>query len=447
MVIGNFVFVPSVKATATTSTVVIAEPLMPLPSVVATSSSLPNVDPAPRLVVAVRRGRDLLLAGVTSTRTLKTKPSSTKEVALAVWNRQTDDVRVITIKTDGKTVSYTSADMTINIRGGHGYDTDYAIIPMDNIVVGVRYPMLQTIKVGRKTSYRVHDFVYAPYGQSVHTAEVVHWGKSVLDHMITVALADIRARQVMSKAFTGRLLADVADPVALKSIIAIEHLDHGSVGRGADDRLELFYVELGLNEERAFHQDVSSAGANGLLQFIPSTYAAVVKHWPGLALINTFASGTADTPNAIKAQIAYLDEVWSDLPAQAKDPTQTSPETMRAYLIAAYNTGGIRVRRAINRFGEAWDKNYRVDWKRLDTKQTQVAMEVYRLKKKLKTEKKASLKKKLTNELATAQANYVQVTDELEALDRSRLKAETLSYLLKYRLIAPRLKLSEVAIN
>ena len=152
-------------------------------------------------------------------------------------------------------------------------------------------------------------------------------------------------------------------------------------------------------------------------------------------------------PNAIKAGVAYLDDVWSDLPAQARDPKVTSPENMRAYLIAAYNTGGIRVRRAINRFGEAWDKDYRKDWERLDAKQTDLAMTVHRLKNKLKKEKVAATKKKLTRELATAQADYTNATDDLDALDRSRLKSETISYLLKYRLVAPRMKVSEVAMN
>jgi hypothetical protein len=262
----------------------------------------------------------------------------------------------------------------------------------------------------------------------------------VLDRLVQDALQDIRSKNIPSKAFPGKLLADVADPVVFKSIMAIEHMDHASVRSGADDRLDLFYLELGLNEQNAFHQEISSAGANGLLQFIPSTYAAVVRQWPSLNLIKDFHEGTGHLPNALKAQIAYLDGVWFDLPVQARDPYVTSPESMRAYLIAAYNTGGIRVRRAITRFGAAWDGNYRADWEKLDAKQTELAIAINRLKKKVAAEKVASKKKTLQAELATTQKKHTQVTAELEALDRSRLKAETLGYLQKYRLIAPRMK-------
>lgn len=419
----------------------------PSSTIPAIEEAPPRLDAAPPVVQAARRAKTMLLADQKLVQTLKKQPSDWREVTLAVWNSSSNDVQLVMIEKKGTSIRNVSSNMQVSVRGGSGYDTDYAVLPAGHVVVGVRYPIVETIKQKKTTTYRVHEMVYVPYGQSVHTDQVVRWGKITLDRLVATALEDAHTKRVMSKAFPGRLLADAADPVALKSIMAIEHLDHASVGRGADDRLELFYVELALNEGDAFHQDISSAGANGLLQFIPATYASVVKRWPELSLTQDFHAGTGDLTNAIKAEIAYLDDVWSDLPPQARDPKITSPETMRAYLIAAYNTGGVRVRRAINRFGEAWDKSHRPEWDRLDAKQTELAMAVHSLKKKLKTEKLASTKKKLTRELATTQANYEQITADLEALDRSRLKAETISYLLKYRLVAPRMKLTQVAVN
>lgn len=416
------------------------------PVVVAPPSQ--STDAAPPVVLAARRAKTLLLAEQSPTQTLKKKPSDWRVVTLAVWNSLNDDVRLITIEKNGTNVRNVSApDIGVSVRGGSGYDTDYRLAPETSVVVGVRYPIIETVKQKKAASYKVREMVYVPYGQSVHTDAVVRWGKIVLDRLVATALEEARAKRVMSRAFPGRLLADAADPVALKSIMAIEHLDHASVGRGADDRLELFYVELALNEGDAFHQDVSSAGAGGLLQFIPSTYASVVRRWPQLSLLPDFHEGMGNLPNAIKAGVAYLDDVWSDLPSQARDPKVASPENMRAYLIAAYNTGGIRVRRAINLFGDAWDKDYRKDWERLDAKQTDFAMAVHRLKKQLPTVKNATTKKKVASDLALARANYAKVTDELSVLERSRLKAETLGYLLKYRLVAPRMKTSVIAMN
>jgi hypothetical protein len=419
-------------------------PLVPTPVPPApldpTAPSFLNGVVAPRVIAAVRRAHALLEAGRDPVRTVKQKPSDWRLVTLALWDKDSDQIRLITVEKNGVSLRNAPSDLQIQIRGGSGYDTDYAITPSSYVVVGVRYPLWQAAVEKKVTVYTLRQMVYVPYSKSLHTQEVVDWGKVVLDRLVQDALQDIRSKNIPSKAFPGKLLADVADPVALKSIMAIEHMDHASVRSGADDRLDLFYLELGLNEQNAFHQEISSAGANGLLQFIPSTYAAVVRQWPSLNLIKDFHEGTGHLPNALKAQIAYLDGVWFDLPVQARDPYVTSPESMRAYLIAAYNTGGIRVRRAITRFGAAWDGNYRADWEKLDAKQTELAIAINRLKKKVAAEKVASKKKTLQAELATTQKKHTQVTAELEALDRSRLKAETLGYLQKYRLIAPRMK-------
>lgn len=424
----------------------------PSPEVPATSPVTPpsltvsfEDDGAPRIVQAARRALPLLQASAKPTQTVKQKPPDWREVVLALWDRGTDEIELISLEKNGNTLRKVPPHLSIQVRGGLGYDTDYAVTPSTKVVVGVRYPGVDTLKQGKTTTYRLRDIVYVPYSKTVHTDEVVRWGRIVLDKLVNNGLADIRSHGVMSRAFPGKPLADVADPVALKSIMAIEHMDHRSVGRGADDRLELFYVELALNEGGAFRHDVSSAGANGLLQFIPSTYASMVKRWPQLKLIPDFHEGTANLANAIKAQIAYLDDVWSDLPTQAKDPTVTPPEYMRAYLVAAYNTGGIRVRRAINMWGEKWDQDYRKEWEKLDAKQTELAIAINRLKKKAAAEKQTSAKKKLNTELTKVRTQHAKVTEELEALDRSRLKAETLGYLYKYRLIAPRMKYTEVA--
>lgn len=429
---------------------------VPAPSIPTPSPASP-VDPAvpaflngiaaPRVISAVRRAHVLLEAGREPVRSVKQKPTDWRTVTLALWDKDSDQIRLISLEKNGSSLRNVPSDLQIQVRGGSGYDTDYAVVPAQNVVVGVRYPLWQTVVEKKVTVYTLRQMIYVPYSKSLHTQEVIDWGKVVLDRLVQDALQDIRAKNIPSKAFPGKLLADVADPVALKSIMAIEHMDHGSVRSGADDRLDLFYLELGLNEQNAFHQEISSAGANGLLQFIPSTYAAVVRQWPSLNLIKDFHEGTGNLPNALKAQIAYLDGVWFDLPSQARDPYVTSPESMRAYLIAAYNTGGIRVRRAITKFGAAWDGNYRADWEALDNKQTDLAIAINRLKKKITAEKQASKKKTMQAELATTQKKHAQVTAELEALDRSRLKLETLGYLQKYRLIAPRMKqVVEVAV-
>lgn len=422
---------------------------VPVPSVVPNPSVVDATSPAflqgltaPPAVLAARRARGLLEAGKEPIVSSTKKPSDWRTVVLALWNKDTDEIRLVSFEKNGASLRGVPSDLQIRILGGSGFDTDYAITPPNLLVVGERYPILDTTTEKKKTTYTLRPLVYVPSESSLRTPAVLDWGKIVLDRLVNNVVADLRQQAIPSRAFPGTLLADATDPVVLKSIMAIEQMDRGSVRTGADNRLDLFYLELAMNEDHAFHYEVSSAGANGLLQFIPSTYASVVSHWPHLHLIKDFKTGMADLPNAIRAQIAYLDGVWSDLPAAARDPRVTSPEAARAYLIAAYNTGGVRVRRAISKFGEAWDQDYRAQWDKLDAKQTELAMAINRTKKKVAAEKVASKKKALQKDLAQLQTQHAQVTSQLTTLDQSRLKAETIGYLQKYRLIAPRMKQS-----
>ena len=65
-------------------------------------------------------------------------------------------------------------------------------------------------------------------------------------------------------------------------------------------------MKLAANEDSAFDAAISSAGAAGLVQFIPSTYALMVKKRPDLGLIPDFREGMANHRNAVKAQVASL---------------------------------------------------------------------------------------------------------------------------------------------
>lgn len=406
---------------------------------VATSATIIQPE-VPRAVLAARRGVALLQLMAQPPRTTKTKPDESKNVTLAIWDTLSDEVTSVSVKKTGLSVSSENVGEDIQIGGGAGYATEYVIVPNTKIVVGVLYPGVETITTKKTTTYRLSDLVYVPYSEPLHTHEVMRWGQKTLDRSIHEAATQAREQKVRSRAFPGSLLADVVDPVAIKSIMAIEHLDHRSVGRGADARLERFFIELALNEDGAFRYERSPAGARGLLQFIPKTYAALVRRWSGLDLQPDFQLGTADLHNAIKAQMAYLDDVWLDLPQQARDGTVSSPEQQRAYLVAAYNAGGVRVRRAIKKWGSAWDQDYRKDWERLDEEQTRLGRAIFRLRHMVLAEKRSGVRKKQQAELDAVRKQHARVTEELEALERSRLKSETLSYLYKYRLIAPRMK-------
>jgi hypothetical protein len=95
-----------------------------------------------------------------------------------------------------------------------------------------------------------------------------------------------------------------------------------------------------------------------MAQFIPSTYNTLVKSRPGLGLIKDFKAGMGDHHNALKAEVAYLDECLADMPRSVRDSVRVNPLAAATVMAASYNGGSVRVRKAIANWGEDWDQSH-----------------------------------------------------------------------------------------
>jgi hypothetical protein len=221
--------------------------------------------------------------------------------------------------------------------------------------VAVKYPTFTDVSTSRrKKKYELHDVVYTPYAEAIHKPELVAYGRSTLETTIAAAFDAYRAAGVKSRAFPDRLLADVVDPQLVESIAIIEHLNTGSLnGDGAQTAMDSVFVTIGANQADAFDYARSTAGAMGLVQFIPSTYKLMAKR-PELGLIQDFKTGMTDPVNAVKAEIAYLDAELANMPLSVKDLYYVDNDRVKEYLAAAYNAGGTRVRKAIAQWGDSW---------------------------------------------------------------------------------------------
>lgn len=410
---------------------------LPVSSSVTSTQSL--VIAPPPIKDVLDRARELLLAEKdVQTGTIVPEPLSTAQVHLAVWNEETNDLFVTVFQKSGTVLkNIDRKDIGLKVVRTNGINSEYAFSDPRLRAVMVKYPTYVSVSQGKKTAYKIQEVTYVPYSPGLHRSEVVEWGKQTLDGYVDDTIAHIRSLGVRSHAFPDALLADSADPVVMKSILAIEHLESWSLQQSSTTGLERFYVTLALNQGQAYAYARSSAGALGLLQFIPSTYANTLKRWPNLDLNPDFEKGMRDPRNAIMAQIAYLDEVWLDLPKGARDVEVTPAEVRREYAVAAYNAGGVRVRRAINEQGDDWDTDLRARQNAFAQKQSALKKEIAALQKKVNAAQDAASKKKLTAQLRTTKNEYADVTERLQTLDRSRLKAETLDYLNKHRLILP----------
>lgn len=164
----------------------------------------------------------------------------------------------------------------------------------------------------RRNGSRYLDIVYVPYSRALHTEMMIDAGKTFLNHQVARAFADLKEKQVKSRAYSGQLVSDTMTENFIKCLLINEHSDPGWMlstedkGRWVAER---FLVLLAVNGERAFRFSDSRTGALGIAQIMPKTYAHVVNVYPDADLIGDVNRGRADMANAIKASVLVCDDL------------------------------------------------------------------------------------------------------------------------------------------
>lgn len=199
--------------------------------------------------------------------------------------------------------------------------------------------------------------LYTPYQDEYHRSELVFAGIGFLADEVDKALIDLRTKKVQSRAYPGKLLADVISRRMLMSLAAIEQMDHDQYKADPKKTAEAVYVEYALNREHSFRWSISSANAIGPYQFTESngngTYSLVVRECAGAGLIRDFYDGARDLSNAIKAAACLLDLELANLPLDVRTLYESNPRVGGIYPVAAYNEGGGGARQLYDRIKRA----------------------------------------------------------------------------------------------
>ncbi|HJV32802.1 MAG TPA: transglycosylase SLT domain-containing protein, partial [Patescibacteria group bacterium] len=377
----------------------------------------------PSLTSAILRARQMLQAAIDADVAAKKKQPIVSsydvwvDVTLAVWDSRTDEIALVHAGKSGTKLDVDpNADVGVSVRFNNGVNSQFAVDDGDKMVVAVRYPIFKDVTVKRRhPRYQLQDVVYTPYSDALRTPEVVALGRETLRRNIAEATEALRASGVRSRAFPDRLLVDVIDPKLLEAIAVIEHLGEASLlGPNAQAASESFYVIVAANQDDAYAYSRSSAGARGLVQFIPSTYALMTKR-SDLGLIKDFEAGMSDPVNAIKAQMAYLDAELASMPASVKDLYAIDPSLVDEYLAAAYNGGGARVRKAIKAFGDAWALDPTERKASLQAQYDTLFSQAETLRKKILAEDDPAVWRPMQKRLNALRADRAQVTAKLNA--------------------------------
>lgn len=210
-------------------------------------------------------------------------------------------------------------------------------------------------------------FIETAYYMSSHpglvTPEVVNAGRFYVRNTIDVARETLRQKGFKIDA----KIADIAERLA-----TVEHVDH--LRFRTEPHANIFndiHTLYALNEGQTYRYSVSSAGAGGMIQMIPSTYRIVRSRFPAANLMPDFVEGMRYHPNAAQAMLLYMQMTWDDLFSRPtiQNAVATGIATEEQLMSAGYNSNPSRLPGYINRG--------RANWVNLIPRETQIYHQIW----------------------------------------------------------------------
>ncbi len=277
---------------------------------------------------------------------------NTSFVTLAALEPDTSHVHLVTLlkeaflTKDYETMLTSSRGTSLRVRIVRPNYVNTAVIVSDHTgkqlsPLVVEYPIEKFGKFREMAYYTsAHPALLSP--------EVVKTGQQYVRTMV-----DLAAKRLHDKGHIVQpSILDIAERLCL-----VEHVDHD---RFRKENRRAVYEEVfalfALNELDTYKYSVSSAGAGGMVQMIPATYAMMRRHYPAIGLNPDFVLGMRNHGNALEAMLLYMHMTWRDLSLNEdviyamSSGWATQPEL----LAAGYNSNPARLPLYIRRGGVAW---------------------------------------------------------------------------------------------
>jgi hypothetical protein len=173
-------------------------------------------------------------------------------------------------------------------------------------------------------------------------------GQSYVRQTLDAAATQLRARGEQ----IDPAVVDIAERLCVD-----EHTDHKRFltedHAAIFDEIDTLYA---LNAGDTFRYSVSTAGAGGMIQMIPKTYAGIRDQHPKAALEADFVTGMQDHQNAARAMLLYLQDTWNDLARrdEIKSALASNLATQAELLAAGYNSNPGRLASYLEKGGTTW---------------------------------------------------------------------------------------------
>jgi hypothetical protein len=294
-----------------------------------------------------------------------TVPNEMVRIAFQDWKTNRIDYFVLSkeaflSKVSEKVVSSENGrSLRVRTIRGNGVNTPIVIFDETgetHLPLMVQYPVVRN---GR--------YMETAYYMSTHpglgTSEVVNAGRYYIRNVIEIARDRLKEKGIRIQP----KIADIAERLA-----TVEHVDHMRFRTEYHPNIynDIFTL-YALNEGQTYRYSVSSAGAGGMVQMIPSTYRMVRSWHPNVALIPDFVEGMRNHVNASQAMLLYMQRTWNDLIAS---PTvagafSSGIATQEQLIAAGYNSNPARLAGYIKRGGS--------NWTGLIPRETKVYLQIY----------------------------------------------------------------------
>jgi len=246
----------------------------------------------------------------------------------------------------------------IKIVRPNGVNTPVIITDYTN---KVHLPLMVQYPVERGGKYYETAYYMSTHPGLV-TPEVVNAGKFYVKNTIDIA----RERLKQKGYFIAPKIADIAERLSI-----VEHVDHYRFRTEYHPNIynDIFTL-YALNEGQTYRYSVSSAGAGGMVQMIPSTYAMIRRLYPSANLMPDFVEGMRNHVNASEAMLLYIQMTYNDLAASptVADALSSGIATEAELMSAGYNSNPARLPGYIKRGG--------ANWKNLIPRETQIYLQI-----------------------------------------------------------------------
>jgi len=286
-------------------------------------------------------------------------------IAFYDWKAQKVDYAVMTketflaVDTDTTTTSSNGKSITIRTVRGNGVNTPIMILDetgQTHLPLLVQYPI-------ERGGRHVETAFYISTHPGLVTPEVVNAGKMYVRNTIDIAREKLREKGI----YIQPRIADIAERLS-----AVEHVDHQRFRTEYHPNIyNDIYALYALNEGDTYRFSVSSAGAGGMVQMIPSTYRMVRSQYYNVNLMPDFVEGMRNHVNAAQVMLLYMQWTWNDLMASptVSGALESGIATDAQLMAAGYNSNPARLAGYINRGG--------ANWTTLIPRETKIYLQIY----------------------------------------------------------------------